>query len=35
MDAKVARSEKGWEVAVVPVTLTAKGREIFQMDHMV
>lgn len=34
MDAKVARSDRGWEIAVVPVTLTPKGREVFQMDHM-
>lgn len=35
MDVKVDRSEQGWEVAVVPVTLTGKGKELFQLDEMV
>ena len=35
MDVKVARSDKGWEVAVVPVTLTEKGKELFQLEEMV
>lgn len=35
MDVKVDRSEQGWEVAVVPVQLTPKGKELFKMDEMV
>ncbi|KAF1964013.1 class I glutamine amidotransferase-like protein [Bimuria novae-zelandiae CBS 107.79] len=30
--AKVGRSEGGWEVSVLPVELTQKGKEIFQQD---
>lgn len=33
--AKVGRSEGGWEVAVLPVELTQKGKEIFQQDTLV
>jgi GMP synthase-like glutamine amidotransferase len=32
---KVGRSDGGWEVAVLPVELTAKGKEIFQQDTLV
>ncbi|PVI02521.1 class I glutamine amidotransferase-like protein [Periconia macrospinosa] len=32
--AKVGRSEGGWEVAVLPVELTQKGKEIFQQDTL-
>ncbi|KAF1955875.1 class I glutamine amidotransferase-like protein [Byssothecium circinans] len=32
--AKVGRSEEGWEVAVLPVQLTEKGKEIFQQDTL-
>lgn len=35
MDVKVDRSEQGWEVAVVPVKLTAKGKELFGIEEMV
>lgn len=33
--AKVGRSDDGWEIAVMPVQLTAKGKEIFQQDTLV
>jgi len=33
--AKVGRSEGGWEVSVLPVELTQKGKEIFQQDTLV
>lgn len=33
--AKLGRSDKGWEVAVTEVDLTAKGKEIFGLDKMV
>lgn len=29
LGAKVDRSDRGWEVSVVPMTLTAKGKEVF------
>ena len=32
---KVGRSEGGWEVSVLPVELTQKGKEIFQQDTLV
>lgn len=32
--AKLGRSDKGWEVAVTEVDLTAKGKEIFGLDKM-
>ncbi|CAE7200073.1 hypothetical protein CFE70_008009 [Pyrenophora teres f. teres 0-1] len=32
--AKVGRSDDGWEIAVMPVQLTAKGKEIFQQDTL-
>ncbi|KAL6709999.1 hypothetical protein ACN47E_009790 [Coniothyrium glycines] len=31
---KVGRSDDGWEIAVLPVQLTAKGKEIFQQDTL-
>ncbi|CAO2654720.1 Nn.00g114530.m01.CDS01 [Neocucurbitaria sp. VM-36] len=31
---KVGRSDDGWEIAVLPVELTAKGKEIFQQDSL-
>ncbi|KAH7398225.1 class I glutamine amidotransferase-like protein [Pyrenochaeta sp. MPI-SDFR-AT-0127] len=31
---KVGRSDDGWEVSVLPVQLTAKGKEIFQQDTL-
>ncbi|KAK4544462.1 hypothetical protein LTR36_004353 [Oleoguttula mirabilis] len=34
MDVKVDRSDKGWEVSVVPVTLTEKGKALFGIEHM-
>jgi GMP synthase-like glutamine amidotransferase len=33
--AKVGRSDDGWEISVLPVQLTAKGKEIFQQDTLV
>lgn len=33
--AKCGRSDRGWEVAVTEVDLTAKGKEIFGLDKMV
>jgi GMP synthase-like glutamine amidotransferase len=33
--AKVGRSDNGWEISVLPVQLTAKGKEIFQQDTLV
>jgi len=35
MGARVGRSERGWEVSVVPIELTEKGREIFGMKTLV
>lgn len=32
---KVGRSDGGWEVSVLPVELTAKGKEIFKQDTLV
>ncbi|KAF1846765.1 class I glutamine amidotransferase-like protein [Cucurbitaria berberidis CBS 394.84] len=31
---KVGRSDDGWEISVLPVQLTAKGKEIFQQDSL-
>ncbi|RMZ72553.1 class I glutamine amidotransferase [Pyrenophora seminiperda CCB06] len=31
---KVGRSDHGWEIAVLPVQLTAKGKELFQQDTL-
>lgn len=35
MGVKVNKSNEGWEVAVVPVTLTDKGKELFGIEEMV
>ena len=35
MDVKVARSDRGWEVSVVPVDLTKKGKELFGVERLV
>lgn len=35
MDVKVGKSDAGWETAVMPVDLTAKGRELFGKDKLV
>ena len=35
MEVKVDRSDKGWEVAVVNVELTAKGKELFGLEELV
>lgn len=35
MGAKVDRSDKGWEVSVVKVDLTARGKEVFGLEEMV
>lgn len=32
---KVGRSDDGWEISVLPVQLTAKGKELFQQDTLV
>ena len=32
---KVGRSDKGWEVAVVNVELTTKGKEMFGLEELV
>jgi GMP synthase-like glutamine amidotransferase len=35
LGARVGRSDNGWEIAVLPVELTAKGKEVFQQDTLV
>lgn len=35
LGARVGRSDDGWEIAVLPVQLTAKGKDIFQQDTLV
>ena len=35
MGSRVDRSDKGWEVAVLPMELTEKGKEIFKRDALV
>lgn len=35
MDVKVARSDRGWEVSVVPMQLTDKGKELFGVEELV
>jgi GMP synthase-like glutamine amidotransferase len=35
MDVKVDRSDKGWEVSVVKVDLTAKGKELLGIEDLV
>lgn len=32
---KVGRSDDGWEISVLPVELSAKGKEIFQQETLV
>ena len=32
---KVGRSDEGWEIAVLPVQLTVKGKELFKQDTLV
>ncbi|KOS20370.1 putative glutamine amidotransferase-like protein [Escovopsis weberi] len=34
MGARVGKSDKGWEVAVTDVDLTARGREVFRLDRL-
>ncbi|KAI8942488.1 hypothetical protein NX059_000554 [Plenodomus lindquistii] len=34
LGAKVGRSDDGWEISVLPVQLTAKGKEIFKQDTL-
>nr|POE71963.1 putative glutamine amidotransferase-like protein c13c5.04 [Quercus suber] len=34
MKTKVDRSNRGWEISVVPVTLTAKGKELFRREDL-
>jgi hypothetical protein len=35
MGVKVDRSDKGWEVAVVDIDLTPKGKELFGLEKLV
>lgn len=35
LDVKVGRSNDGWEVAVVPVDLTEKGKQLFDIPQLV
>lgn len=35
LDMKVQRNEKGWEVAVLPIDLTDKGRQLFGLETLV
>ena len=35
LDVKVGRSTDGWEVAVVPVDLTEKGKQLFGIPQLV
>ena len=35
MDVKVDRSDKGWEIAVVPMQLTEKGKQLFGVQELV
>lgn len=35
LDVKVDRSDRGWEVSVTPVQLTAKGKELFGVEELV
>lgn len=35
MDMKVQRNDKGWEVAVLPIDLTQKGKELFGLERLV
>lgn len=33
LDVKVDRSDAGWEVAVTPMALTARGKQLFGVDR--
>lgn len=35
MNVKVGRNDKGWEVAVLPMQLTDKGKELFGLEEVV
>jgi hypothetical protein len=35
LDQKVGRSDRGWEVSVTPMQLTAKGKELFGVEELV
>ena len=35
LEQKVGRSDRGWEVSVTPVQLTAKGKELFGVEELV
>ena len=35
MGLEVARNEKGWEVTVLPLELTEKGKEVFRCESLV
>ena len=35
LDVKVGRSDRGWEIAVVPMDLTARGQELFGVQRLV
>ena len=35
LDQKVGRSDRGWEVSVTPMELTAKGKELFGVQELV
>jgi GMP synthase-like glutamine amidotransferase len=35
LGAKVGRSDDGWEISVLPVQLTEKGKELFKQDSLV
>ena len=35
MGAKLGRNERGWEASVVPIDLTARGKEVFGVESLV
>jgi GMP synthase-like glutamine amidotransferase len=35
LDQKVGRSDRGWEVSVTPMQLSAKGKELFGVEELV
>jgi hypothetical protein len=35
LEQKVGRSDRGWEVSVTPMELTAKGKELFGVEELV
>lgn len=35
LDVKVGRGDKGWEISVVPVELSPKGKELFKVEKLV